>query len=146
MLTTLITGGRQSGKTTQLEKLKKGLTVIVVVNQAMARARNNTSIMPVAVIGNNPNLSKYKTILIDNIDMMGPEALALISRYRRTAEIHASVTPMIIEDKENPPWQYTIRAKTRIQLEPNSKIQECAQSMNIRQAATQLQGVWVICE
>ena len=146
MLTTLITGGRQSGKTTQLEKLEKGLTVIVVVNQAMARARNNTSIMPIAVIGNDPNLSEYKTILIDNIDMMGPEVLTLINRYRRTAEIHASVTPMIIEDKENPPWQYTIRAKTRIQLEPNSKIQECAQSMNIRDAATQLQGVWVICE
>ncbi|KKM97987.1 hypothetical protein LCGC14_1162510 [marine sediment metagenome] len=151
MLTTLITGGRQSGKTTQLEKLKKGLTVLVVpsVHMAKERARNANLLHYIAALHQvveADKLKKYDTILLDNIDLMGPEALALISYYQITAEIHASVTPMVIEDKENPPWQYTIKAKTRVQLEASSEVQKFAESMEIKQAVTQLYGAWVICE
>ncbi|KKN27198.1 hypothetical protein LCGC14_0867180 [marine sediment metagenome] len=149
MLKTLITGGRQSGKTTQLEKLTKGLTIMVVVNWAMARERARNSIMPVAVlkdVDDGNKLKGYDTILLDNIDMMGPEALALINYYRRTAEIHASVTPMIIEDRENPPWQYTIRAMTKVQLEASPDVEKYAESMEVKLAVTQLYGAWVVCE
>ena len=149
MLKTLITGGRQSGKTTELEKLKKGLTVMVVPTWPMARERARNSIMPVAVlkdVADGDKLGEYDTILLDNIDMMRPEALALINYYRRTAEIHASVTPMIVEDKENPPWQYTIKAMTKIQLEPNPEVVKFAESMTERMAMSQLYGKWVVCE